>query len=109
MNGKTIQAKQLNKYLNKKEVWIMDEKYEKVKEILKKYNQEQLLIWYDKLIEQKKEELLDQILKIDFDRIEELYQETKGKKDVKDCKVEPLSYIDKQKIPAEEREKYKKE
>ena len=87
----------------------MDEKYEKVKEILKKYNQEQLLIWYDKLIEQKKEELLDQILKIDFDQIEELYQETKGKKDFKDCKVEPLSYIDKQKIPAEERERYEKE
>ena len=87
----------------------MDEKYEKVKEILKKYNQEQLLIWYDKLIEQKKEELLDQILKIDFDQIEELYQETKGKKDFKDCKVEPLSYIDKQKIPAEERERYERE
>lgn len=87
----------------------MDEKYEKVKELLKKYNQEQLLICYDKLIEQKKEELLEQILKIDFEQIAELYEETKGKKDFKNCKIEPLSYIDKQKIEPEEKQKYENE
>lgn len=87
----------------------MNEKYEKVKELLKKYNQEQLLMCYDKLIEQKKEELLDQILKIDFEQIAELYEETKGKKDFKNFKIEPLSYIDKQKIESAEKEKYEKE
>ena len=76
------------------------------KEKLKKYNQEHLLIWYDKLIEQKREELLNQILKIDFEQIEKLYKETQIKKDFKDCKVEPLAYIDKQKIPQEEKERY---
>ena len=42
----------------------MDKKYEKAKEKLKQFKQEHLLIWYDKLIEQKREELLNQILKI---------------------------------------------
>ena len=45
----------------------MDKKYDKAKEKLKQYKQEHLLIWYDKLIEQKREELLNQILKIDFE------------------------------------------
>ena len=45
----------------------MEEKYNKAKELLKKYNQEQLLFCYDKLIESQKEELLDQILSIDFE------------------------------------------
>lgn len=80
----------------------MDKKYEEVKQILAKYNQKQLLIWYDKLIEQKREELLDQILKIDFEQVKTLYERTQQKKDFKDCKIEPLSYIDKQKMSNEE-------
>lgn len=87
----------------------MDKKYEEVKKTLAKYNQEQLLICYDKLIEQKREELLDQILKIDFEQIKTLYEQTQQKKDFKDCKIEPLSYIDKQKLSNEERSKYEQE
>lgn len=86
----------------------MEQKYEKVKEILKKYNQEQLLNCYDKLIEQKKEELLDQILKVDFEQINKLYKETKQPKDFKDAKIEPLPYIDKQTIKQEEKNNYEK-
>lgn len=84
----------------------MNKKYEEVKEKLKQYKQEQLLIWYDKLIEQKREELLDQILKIDFEQINELYEQTQHKKDFKDCKIEPLPYIDKQKLSLEEKQQY---
>ncbi|MBO5479524.1 MAG: hypothetical protein J6A04_07635 [Clostridia bacterium] len=84
----------------------MEGKYEEAKEKLKKYKQEHLLIWYDKLIEQKREELINQILKIDFEQIDELYKQTQQKKDFKDCKIEPLPYIDKQKLTAEEKQKY---
>ena len=87
----------------------MDEKYEKVKKILKDNKQEQLLIWYNKLIEQKREELLDQILDIDFEQVKQLYEETKKTKDFKDCKVEPLSYIDKEKLSQEEKQEYAKD
>lgn len=84
----------------------MDKKYEKVKERLRQYKQEHLLIWYDKMIEQKKEELLDQILNIDFEQIEELYKQTQKKKNFKDCKIEPLPYVDKQKMSKEEKNAY---
>ncbi|MCI8353028.1 MAG: UDPGP type 1 family protein [Clostridia bacterium] len=87
----------------------MDEKLEQVEKILKKYKQEQLLRCYDKLIEAKKEELLDQILKIDFDHMQKLYEETKGKKDFKNFDIEPLPYVDKEKLEKEEKEKYQKD
>lgn len=87
----------------------MNEKYERVKELLKTYNQEQLLIGYEKMLEGQKEELLNQILKIDFEETKRLYEETKQKKDFKDSKVEPLSYIDKEKLSQEEKEAYEKE
>ncbi len=84
----------------------MYKKYEKVKEILKQNKQEHLLIWYDRLIEQKREQLLDRILTIDFEQINELYKQTQQKKDFKECKIEPLSYIDKEKLSKEEKQKY---
>lgn len=84
----------------------MDEKYEKVKQILKEYNQEHLLMCYDKLIESKKEELLEQILNIDFEHINQLYNETKEKKTFENYKIEPLAYIDKQKLSIDEKNKY---
>jgi UDP-N-acetylglucosamine pyrophosphorylase len=87
----------------------MEEKYTIVKEKLKKYNQEHLLVCYDKLIEQQKEELLDQILQLDFVHLDELYQRIKKQKDFNDCEIEPLPYIDKQKIPLEEKERYEQE
>ena len=45
----------------------MNEKYEKAKELVKKYHQEHLLKFYDDLDDEKKKELLDQILTINFD------------------------------------------
>lgn len=84
----------------------MEEKYNKAKELLKKYNQEQLLFCYDKLIESQKEELLDQILSIDFEHMKQLYEETKETKSFKNFDIKPLSYIDKFKLPEEERKKY---
>jgi putative uridylyltransferase len=88
---------------------MMEEKYKVAKEKLKKYNQEHLLICYDKLIEQQKEELLDQILQADFEHINELYESIQHKKDFKDCEIEPLPYIDKQKLSLDEKEKYEQE
>lgn len=86
----------------------MEEQYQKAKEILKKHNQEHLLMCYDKLIEQNREELLNQILSIDFNQIEELYKNTQETCNFKDCIIEPLPYIDKEKISKEDREKYEK-
>ena len=84
----------------------MEEKYNRVKEILKKYNQEQLLFCYDKFIEAKKEELLDQILAIDFEHMKQLYEETKENKSFKNIEIEPLPYIDKFKLSDEKINRY---
>ena len=86
----------------------MEEKLKKVKELLKKYNQEHLLSAYDEFDDIQKESLLDQILDIDFEQMEKLYQKTQRPIEMGEVKVEPISYKDKYKMPAEEFEKYKK-
>ena len=47
----------------------MSDTLEEVKFILKKYNQEHLLYFYDELTQDEKEKLLNQILTIDFEKI----------------------------------------
>lgn len=76
----------------------MDKELEEVKIILKKYNQEHLLNCYENLEENKKRELLNQILNIDFELINSLYENTK--KEMKNHKDEitPIEYLDKYKL-----------
>ena len=47
----------------------MEDKLNIVKEILKKYNQEHLLYFYDELSEEQQNILIDQILNIDFEKM----------------------------------------
>ena len=83
----------------------MNSKYEKAKKILEKYNQQQLLNCYDKLTDENKEKLLDQILNINFDMIKSLYENTKKEINLKNDKIEAISYIDKSKLTNEQMEK----
>ena len=80
----------------------MEKKYEQAKEIIKEYNQEHLLMGYDKLTEENKHKILNQILSIDFELIKSLYENTKKEITLGKCKIEPISYIDKQKLSKEE-------
>lgn len=84
----------------------MEEKLKIAKEKLEKYGQQHLLVCFDKLSCQDQEKLLDQILKINFEQILELYENTKKTINFKDCKVEPISYIDKNKIDEQEKKQY---
>lgn len=76
----------------------MDNQYLKAKEILKKYNQEHLLDFYDKLTQEKKEKLINQILNINFEQINKLYENTKKPIEKDEAKIEPITYIDKNNI-----------
>ena len=87
----------------------MEEKYLKVKELLKEYNQDQLLNNYDKLDTNKKNELLDEILTIDFNQITKLYKNTKEEISFKKINLQPISYIEKDKLPEEEKRKYEEQ
>ena len=86
----------------------MEEKEVKAKDIVKKYNQEQLLTFYNELSEKAKEELLDQILEIDFEKVNRLYETTKQELEIKEDKIEPMKYIDKLKLSEEEKERLEK-
>ena len=84
----------------------MNEKLEKARELVKKYNQEHLLKYYDKLSKDKKEELLDQILSIDFDLMDSLYKQAKKPVDLENIEIEPIDYVDKSKLTVEETRRY---
>ena len=84
----------------------METKLETAKNILKKYNQEHLLSQYEKLSEEKKEYLLNQILNINFDLINKLYEETKKGTEFGEAKIEPIKYVDKEELKDEEKKRY---
>ena len=73
-------------------------------EILKTYNQDHIIRLLDKLEGEKKQELIDQIMKIDFNQIHELYENTKKEIEIKENKIESIKYVDKSKLTKEEKE-----
>ena len=85
----------------------MDEAYQNAEKITKKYNQEHLLKNYEKLTTDKQKQLLNQIKSINFEEVQRLYENIKNAKtnDI-DSKVEPIPYIDKDKLDKKEKEKY---
>lgn len=84
----------------------MDKNLEKIQEKLKKYNQEHLLNGYEKLNDEKKKILLEQINNIDFEQILELYENTKKEISFKNAKISHMEYVDKSKLSEEEYKKY---
>ena len=85
----------------------MNNEYLKAEEITKKYNQEHLLKFYEKLSDENKEKLLKQILSIDFEQMKKLFENTKHEVEFGDAKIEPISYIEKSKIDEDSYKKYK--
>ena len=77
-------------------------------DILKMYNQEHVIKLLEKLDEEKKAELIEQINHIDFHQIMELYDNTKKEIEIKENKIEPLPYLDKAKLTQEEKEEFQK-
>lgn len=84
----------------------MESKYHKAKLILEKYNQIHLLSQYNKLDDYKKEYLLNQILNIDFEQINKLYNQTKKEIEIGNDLIEPINYIEKEKLSKKEKNKY---
>ena len=82
------------------------DKIEEAKKILKKYNQNHIINLLNKLDEEKKEALIEQINNIDFHQISELYTNTKKEVEIKENKIESIKYLDKEKLSKDEKEKY---
>ena len=74
------------------------DKEQEVIAILKEYGQEHIIKFLENLNTQEKEELENQILKIDFHQLTELYENAKKPVEIKENKIEKIDYIDKQKM-----------
>ncbi|MCI9178067.1 MAG: UDPGP type 1 family protein [Clostridia bacterium] len=86
----------------------MEEKLKVAKEILAKYTQEHVLRFYDELPKEKQNQLLNEILTIDFKELTKLYESTKIKPSFENSKIEPISHITKEELSEEERQEYTK-
>lgn len=73
-------------------------------EILKIYNQEHIIKLLNELEGKEKEELIEQINKIDFHQIMELYDNTKKELEIKENKIENIEYLDKAKLSKQQKE-----
>ena len=65
----------------------MNEKLSIAKELLAKHGQEHLLQCYDKLNDEQKNKLLDDILTLDFNQVQNLYESTKTKPNFENVKL----------------------
>ena len=79
-----------------------------LEEKLKRYNQEQIIEEIEKMNKEEQEKVVKQIEEIDFDEIQKLYKLTKKNHMVNNGKVEPINYIDLEKLGEEEKEEAKK-
>ena len=82
-----------------------EKKLAKAKDILKKNNQEKILMFLNKLDDDKKESLAEQILNLNFEQLNRLYAETKTEPEILEKKIEHTKYVDEYKISEEIREK----
>lgn len=85
----------------------MLQNYELAKNILKKYNQEHLLNFYDELNNEEKEALINQICNIDFKQIFNLYEASKIDEVIPTNSIEPLPYDVKSQLSKDEINYYK--
>ena len=86
----------------------MENKLKLAKDILKKYNQEHLLYFYDELTQDEKEKLLNQILTIDFEKILTLYKNSLNFHYDTNIKISPIPHIEKDRLSAYEINYYSK-
>lgn len=75
---------------------------------LKTYNQEQIIKEIEEMDNTEQEQIIKQINEIDFEEVEKLYNLTKKEQTVKSGKIEPINYIDLEKISKEEKDSSKK-
>lgn len=81
---------------------------ELAEEKLKTYHQKHILEWMKQLNDNQKQEIINQILQIDFGQITKLYEDTKKVKEINSNQITPIDAIDKEKIDAKEKEELQK-
>ncbi len=72
-------------------------------EILEKYGQEHILNYLKLLSPQEEKNLQEQILKIDFENLKNIYEGTKNKANIEEKRIEHIHYTDKEKLTEAEK------
>ena len=80
----------------------------KAKELLKKYNQEHLLNFYDELEEDEKKILISQINSTDFNKVNNYYNESVTATNISSDRISPIPYISKTQLSNDEIDNYTK-
>ena len=84
------------------------ENYNKVIEILKKYNQEHIIKLIDKSNPENKSKLINQVLNIDFEELKELYEKTFEELYIDLEELHPITGVKPEKLSKEELDSYQK-
>lgn len=84
------------------------DKMQDIIDILKTYNQEHIINLLEKINEEQEKDLIEQISNIDFHQMKELFDNTKKEVEIKENKIEPLEYLDKDKLSKETRDRFNK-
>lgn len=79
---------------------------EDAKVLLEKYNQEHLWKSYERLNDADREKLLEQISRIDFEKMKTLYALSQTKVEIKDALIEPMTYQDSAKLSEDEKQEF---
>ena len=77
-------------------------------ELLRVYKQDHIIKLLNRLEGKEREELINQINKIDFHQIMELYDNAKKEIEIKENKIENITYLDKAKLSEEQKEEFDK-
>ena len=86
----------------------MQKDYTDVIEILGKYEQKEIIEIFNKLNDEQKENLANQIMNMDFAEIAELSTYLNKKEFLNSINVEPIKYIDKAKLEQNKKDEYTK-
>ena len=79
----------------------------KAKEILKRYGQEHIISWMDKVSNIEKENLINQILNLNISQVIDLYENLNKTFEIGNKNIEKISAIDISKLSEEEFKRYK--
>ena len=80
---------------------------EKAIEILKKFNQEHIIDWMNKLNDEEKSKLVNQVVNLNIEQVIDLYNNLSKTFEIGDKKIEKISAIDIEKLPKEDFDSYK--
>lgn len=80
--------------------------FEEMKDILERYNQNHVILAYERGNSENKKKILEQVSRIDFENMKKLYNIAKNPVEVKEAEITPMQYEDVTKLTDEEKSRY---